>query len=192
MRTSTVLFALALTTFALAHSMQRNESSRITIKHASDAGAAKIPAKAQQTTIEDMLKQTRPDGLAPDLSSPEYQTKRIENFETTKWTVDAYITEVVKRADGDFYCVIESAGGAKTVIEAPDPELCAGSHFLDEIKSVRKMLEDKFHPTAQSVKVHIKAKLTGLGFFGFQGRATSGARTNGARLMPVLGVKLDQ
>lgn len=188
MRTST-LALIALASIGIVYGAQRNESSRISIKHATDAGAAKIPATAKRTTVEDMLSQTRPDGLAPDISSAEYQTKRIENFETTKWLVDATITSVVKRADGDYYCVIEGKTGAKTVFEAPDPDLCAGSHYLDEIKKVRKMLDDKFHPTAQPQKVNLKVQLTGLGFFGYQGRSSTGTKTNGARLMPLLDMK---
>ena len=186
MRSPTIVL-IALASIGIAYAAQRNESSRISIKHATDAASAKIPATAKRTTVEDMLSKTRPDGLAPDISSPEYQTKRIENFETTKWLVDATITSVVKRADGDYYCTIEGKTGAKTVFEAPDPELCAGSHYLDEIKKVRKMLDDKFHPTAQPQKVSVKVQLTGLGFFGF---SRSGAnKTNGARLMPLLDLK---
>jgi len=137
-----------------------------------------------------MLSQTRPDGLKSDISSPEYQTTRIANFETTKWVLEATITEIIKRPDGDFYCVIEGKTGARTVIEAPDPELCVGSHYLKEIKKVRKLLDDKFHPTGQPVKVNIKVKLTGLGFFGYQGKTATGEKTNGARLMPVLDVRV--
>ncbi len=173
-----------------AYGYQRSESSRISIKHGTDAAAAKIPSRAKATTVEEMLNQTRPDGLAPDLKTPEYQEKRIEKFETTKWTVEVLITEIIKRADGDFYMVIEGATGAKTVVEAPDPELCEGSHFLKDIKRVRKILDDKFHPTGQPLKVHIKAKLTGVGFFGYQGRGGTGPVSNGARLMPALDVKI--
>ena len=190
MRTHTGLLLVALASIGLAYAGQRNENSRITIKRASDDGAKQIPAKAQRTTVEDMLNQTRPDGLKPDMSAPEFQTKRIEKFETTKWVVEATITEIVKRADGDFYCVIQGKSGAKTVVEAPDPELCTGSHFLEEIKKVRKMLDDKFHPTAERQAVNIKVEITGLGFFGFQGRKPDGTRTNGARLMPALDLKL--
>ena len=194
MRTRALIVCLGLVSIGLIYGAQRNESSRIAIKRATDSGATQIPRRAKRITIEEMLAQVRPEGLAPDISTPEFQEKRVPGFETTKWLVDATITEVVKRADGDFYCVIEGKSGARTVFEAPDPELCKGSHFLDEIKKVRKTLDDKFHPTEERAKVNIKVQLTGLGFFGFQGRAQdgSGARTNGARLMPVLNVKVTE
>jgi len=190
MRTWSVCSALTLMSVSVAFGYQRNESSRLSIKHATDAAAANIPTKAVHTTVEEMLSLSRPEGLAADISSQAYQTTRIEKFETTRWVLEATITEIVKRADGDFYMVIEGKSGAKTVVEAPDPELCAGSHFLGEIKKVRKMLDDKFHPTAQPIKVNIKAQFTGVGFFGYQGRTPSGGRTNGARLMPALDLKI--
>jgi hypothetical protein len=190
MRTWTAFVTLTVAATTLATGSQRNENSRIAIKRATDDAATHIPGRAQKTTVEDMLNQTRPDGLAPDISSPEYQNKRIDKFETTKWQVQAVITQVIKRPDGDFYCVIEGKSGAKTVFEAPDPELCAGSHFLKEIKRVRKILDDKFHPTGQPVAVHINVTLTGIGFFGYQGKNAAGDKTNGARLMPLLDVKI--
>jgi len=101
----------------------------------------------------------------------------------------ATITEVVRRADGDFYLVIEGASGAKTVVEVPDPALCTGSKKLAEVTSARKALEAKFHPTAQPQKVHQKAKVTGFGFFGYAKAREGHPATNGARIMP--GLKID-
>jgi len=190
MGTWSALPALALMSIGVSYGLQRDEGARLSIKHATDAAAATIPARAQSTTIERMLSETRPAGLAPDLRSQAYQYTRAAKFETTKWIVEATITEIVKRPDGDFYMVIEAKSGAKTVVEAPDPDLCAGSHFLAEIKRVRKLLNDKFHPTPQPQKVRVSAQITGLGFFGYQSKSPSGGRTNGARLMPALNLKL--
>jgi len=173
---------------AFAFGGQRNEGARITIKRATDEEAAHIPAKAQKTTIEEMVKLTRPEGVDAGPNGQPAPAKRANAFEKTKWVLDATITEVIKRPDGDFYCVIEGKDGARTVFEAPDPELCTGSHFLDEIKAVRKVLDEKFHPTAQPQKVNVKIQLTGLGFFGYQGKAPNGGKTNGARIMPALNV----
>lgn len=166
-----------------------HKASRLAIKRATDDGAAKIAATPTPTTVEAMLKVMRPDGLAADLSTPAFQDKRAGPFETTLWQVDATITEVVKRADGDFYLVIEGSSGAKTVVEVPDPALCAGSKKLAEITSARKALEAKFHPTAQPQKVHQKAKVTGFGFFGYAKAREGHPATNGARIMP--GLKID-
>ena len=166
-----------------------HKASRLAIKRATDAAAAKISVTPTKTTIEAMLKVVRPDGLAADLSTPEFQEKRAGPFETTLWQVDATITEVVKRADGDFYLVIESPTGARSVVEVPDPALCTGSKKLAEITAARQALEAKFHPTAQPQKVHLKARVTGLGFFGNAKAREGHPATNGARIMP--GLKID-
>ncbi len=167
-----------------------NKASRLAIKRATDDAAAKADLlHPTATTVEAMLMLARPDDLASDISNPEFQSKRIGSFENTIWTVDAKITEIVLRADGDYYMVIEGASGARTVVEVPDPALCEGSKRLDEIKAVRKALEEKFHPTAQPQKLNMKAKITGFGFFGFARSKDGKPASNGARIMP--GLKID-
>jgi len=186
--------------------LQRNESSRISIKRATDEAAAHIDLKPRETTVEGMLQMSRPSDLAGDLSTPNYQNKRIAPFETTVWKVKAKITEIILRPDGDFYMTIESEGGARTVVEVPDPKLCPDSKVLKQLQKLRAMLEAKFHPSAEPQKVDLKAQITGIGFFGYQGRrtpppATTGVttpptparpQTNGARLMPGLDIKFDK
>jgi len=166
-----------------------HKASRLAIKRATDAAAGKISMTPTKTTIEAMLKVARPDGLAADGSSPEFQEKRAGSFEATLWQVDATITEIVKRADGDFYLVMESPSGARSVVEVPDPALCAGSKKLAEITKAREALEAKFHPSAQPQKVHLKARVTGFGFFGNAKAREGRPATNGARIMP--GLKID-
>jgi hypothetical protein len=165
------------------------KASRLMIKRATDSASAKIAAAPKKTTIEELLKAVRPDDLAPDISTEAYQTKRIGPLETTNWQLDATVSEVIKRPDGDFYLVIEDGKGNKSVVEVPDPKLCAGSHKLAEITAARKAVEDKFHPNEQPQKVNIKARITGLGFFGYA-RAKDGKKPgNGARIMPGLKVE---
>lgn len=166
-----------------------HKASRLAIKRATDEAAAKIPSIPKKTTIEAMLKLPRPDGLAPDDSTPSFQEKRAGPFETTLWQVDATITEIVLRPDGDYYMTIVSPSGAKSVVEVPDPKLCEGSKKLAEITATRKALEDKFHPTAEPKKINQKAKITGPGFFGFARARDGRPATNGARIMP--GLKID-
>lgn len=166
-----------------------HKASRLPIKRATDEAVAKISNVAKTTTVEAILKLQRPDGLLPDISNPDLQATRLGSFESTVWQVDATITEVVKRADGDFYLVIEGASGAKTVVEVPDPELCVGSKKLAEIKAAREAIEEKFHPTASPQKTKTKARITGLGFFGFARPKDGKPAGNGARIMPGLKVE---
>jgi hypothetical protein len=165
------------------------KASRVAIKHASDKQSAGISLTPKPTTIEAMLKAVRPDDLAGDISTEAYQFKRAGPFETTNWQVSANITEVVLRSDGDYYLVIEDGRGHRSVVEVPDPKLCADSTKLKEITTARKAIEEKFHPTAQPKKVNVKARVTGLGFFGMA-RSRDGKKPgNGARIMPGLKVE---
>lgn len=165
------------------------KASRIAVKRAADPDAAKIAKVPVKTTIEAMLQQVRPDDLNADISTEAYQNRRIGPFETTLWQVDATVTEIVKRSDGDYYLVIEDGKGHKSVVEVPDPELCKDSVKLAEITALRKQLEAKFHPSAQPQTLKVKARISGLGFFGFAKSRDGKPPTNGARLMP--GLKID-
>jgi len=163
--------------------------TRLAIKRATDDAAGKASTTPTKTTIEDMMKVARPDGLAEDDSTPEFQDKRVAPFETTIWQVDATVTQVVKRRDGDFFLTIEGAKGGKSVVEVPDPALCKDSKKLAEITATRKAIEDKFHPTDKPQKVNVKAKFTGFGFFGFSRAREGQPASNGARIMPGLKVE---
>lgn len=166
-----------------------HKASRLAIKRATDPDSAKISATPKKTTIEELLKAVRPDDLSADISTEAYQNKRIGPLETTNWQLDALVSEVIKRPDGDFYLVIEDGKGNKSVVEVPDPKLCAGSKKLADITATRNALEAKFHPSAQPQKVKVKARITGFGFFGYA-RAKDGKKPgNGARIMPGLKVE---
>ena len=185
----------------------RREAARITVKRGTDPNATKIRRKPVSTTVERLLAARRPADLPADTRAAKYDAARVRGLETTVWSVKARIVEIVLREDGDFYMVIEGANGGRTVAECPDPSLCAGSAFLKEITAARAALEAKFHPTKQTQKVNVPATLIGVGYFGFQGRpvpagapqgsavpnTTPGAippdKGNGARLMPLIGVK---
>ena len=164
---------------------QGERGGRITIKRATDDGATGLGKLApKKTSIEEILAIVRPDGMRQGQDASRFQTKRVESFETTVWTLEATIKEIIVRPDGDFYMTIEGVTGARTVVEAPDPKLCKDSKLLAQITAVRKILEEKFHPTAQPMKVDVKATLTGVGFFG-----NASSKSNGARLMPATDVK---
>lgn len=175
-----------------ANAQGRSEGGRLPVKRGTDPGAGSVAMHPQRTTVEEILKAQRPADLAGDLSTPAYQNKRISPLETTVWTVKAKITEIVLRPDGDFYMVIQGDTGARTVIELPDPKLCTGSKFIKQITLTRKKLDVMFHPTAQPQKVDYTAELTGVGFFGYgrAARGTTGPVSNGARLMPLLDIKI--
>lgn len=186
---ASLLIVAALASANAQSPARRSEAARIAIKRASDPAAASLVNQTpKKTTVEDLLRMSRPDGLAADTANPEAQTKRYSPLETTLWEIEVTIKEIVLRADGDFYMVVEGASGARTVVEVPDPRLCPNSKLIKKIQAVRNQLAKKFHPTGQSQKVDLKAVIVGAGYFGFQGRNPQGGQTNGARLMPGVGV----
>ena len=155
-------------------------NARNALKHATDRGAAKISRKAQPTTISEMLAQQRPAVLDDPKKKPT--ATRLSPFERTIWVVNATITSVVKREDGDYYLVLDDGKGHVAVAEIPDPEECKGSPFLKEIKAVHGFVSRTFHPTAQPKTVKFPARIKGIGFFG----GTKSGAKNGARLDPAL------
>lgn len=178
------MFGLAVL-MVTSHAFGQGEASRLAVKRAFDSGAASLSLKPRDTTVESLLEFARPDGV----NGPQYQEKRITPLETTVWRVKATIKEIILRADGDFYMVIEGASGARTVVEVPDPRLCPNSKLIKQIQQVRNRLAAKYHPSGQPQKVSDKVEIVGVGFFGRQGKDTRGNITNGARLMPGIGIK---
>jgi hypothetical protein len=187
MRRLALLAPLVL--LAAAGYSQRSEGARISIKRATDPAAASISLKPVKTTVEGLLEMARPTALPPDLKSQEFEKLRIGPLENTTWQVTCTIKEIVLRADGDYYMVIEGDSGARTVVEVPDPRLCPNSKLIKQIQRVRNILAKRFSPTGQPQQVNQKATITGVGFFGMQGRNPQGNRTNGARLMPGIDVR---
>ncbi|MEZ0324850.1 MAG: hypothetical protein ACAH95_03020 [Fimbriimonas sp.] len=153
--------------------------SRHSLRFAGDRGARDIRANPQRTTIEELLAVKRPEGVDGGETH-----RRHEPFETNLWMVEAKVIESVVRADGDFYLVIESNSGARTVAEIPDPKHLQDSHYRKEITAARASVLKMLNPTAQPKPCSLLATITGIGFFGQQGKAG-----NGARLNPVIDIR---
>ncbi|MBS1713760.1 MAG: hypothetical protein JST30_05430 [Armatimonadetes bacterium] len=164
-----------------------NRATRVPVKHGLDAAAKDIVLAAKDTTIEDILKMERPSGLGDDISSPDFQDQRVGPLETQVWRLKVKVKSIVKRKDGDYFLTIESPGGATTVVEVPDPALCKGSPLEADITASRKDLEERFHPTDKPKDVDKDATVTGVGFWGQNGRPGTKSAPNGARIMPGLG-----
>ncbi|MBS1723818.1 MAG: hypothetical protein JSS66_12800 [Armatimonadetes bacterium] len=161
-----------------------SKPSRVAVKHGLDAGASRINMTARDITIEELMKLQRPAGLADDISSADFQDKRIEPLENQVWRLKAHVKSIIKRRDGDYFLTLESPSGATTVVEVPDPELCKGSPLEKEIAASRADLEARFHPTDKAKGVNQDATIEGVGFWGQKGRPGSSSQSNGARLMP--------
>lgn len=162
-----------------------SKPSRVAVKHGLDDGAARITMAAKDITIADLMKLQRPNGLSDDISSADFQDKRIEPLETQVWRLKAHVKSIVKRKDGDYFLTIADDEGHTTVVEVPDPALCKGSPLEKEITDSRKELESRFHPTDKAKDVNLDATIQGVGFWGQKPRpGSANAGSNGARLMP--------
>lgn len=154
-------------------------ASRVSVKHALDPDAAAIQRDPKPITVEELAKMGMPDSAQGSLE--DYSQKRVKPFETQVFTVDATIKSVQHKKDGDYYLVLAGKSGAQTAVEVPDPDLCKGSPLEPEIRAARKMIEERYHPTDTLKPVNEQATVDGVGFMGWRGRPTKGAR-----LMPGL------
>jgi hypothetical protein len=158
---------------ALENAPRVTRSPRHFLRLASDSAAAEVGHESQPTTIDAMLGRRRPRGLEEG-----HFHKRHAPFETTLWSVEVTVVESVLRADGDYYLVIESPTGARTVAEIPDPRHLADSHYREQISAARESIRKKLNPTGQPSPCRIAATIEGIGFFGKPSRTGNGARIN--------------
>lgn len=158
-------------------------AARRSVKTAIDPDASKIDTAAQDTTIEDIVARKGPKGGALGA--------RVPPFETSTWRVKARLTSVRLMPDHDYYLVMKGSKGGETVVEVPDPKECKGSPLLPQITAARKLLEERYHPTATTQTLNDSATVTGVGFLGFGGKS-SGKGRSGPRLMPGLGFDFDK
>lgn len=141
-------------------------------------------------TVEDLIAMERPEGLSDDISSPDFQNKRVGPLEHQVWRLKAKIKSIVKRKDGDYYMVVQGKSGQTTVVEVPDPGLCKGSAVEKQIGESREKLESKYHPNDKSMDLDEEATIEGIGFWGQKPKTGSKGAPNGARIMPGTNVHL--
>ena len=111
------------------------------LRLAKDSRAGDIERIAQATTVAELLRIERPQGGTT--------RERHAPFETTLWRVECEIVDAYEREDGDFYLVIQSPDGKRTVAEVPDPKHLADSHYREEITATRELVRKRLTPTRQ-------------------------------------------
>lgn len=164
--------------------------TRVAVKRGMDPDMKDVNMTPKDITVEDLIAMNRPEGLSDDISSPDFQEKRVGELEHQVWRLKGKIKSIIKRKDGDYYMVVEGKSGQTTVVEVPDPSLCKGSAVEKEISDSRSTLEQKYHPNDKSQDVGEEATIEGLGFWGQKPKAGSKGAPNGARIMPGTNVHL--
>lgn len=157
------------------------ETIRRSVERSVDQDVAGVNRSPIQTSLGQLRAFPPPVALVQDRFA--LADRRAAPFETHVWRLRARVVEAMLRTDNDLYLVIEG-DGTRSCVEVPDPRLCQGSPFLDQITKVRNQLEEDLHPTFHRSRVDREAELVGVGYFG-----TAGKNDNGARLMPLLQVR---
>lgn len=113
---------------------------------------------------------------------------RVKPTETTDFRVNAFLLRYKQEADSDFHLVIADTGGRTMIAEIPATQ-CVGSQspFLPQIRYVRRVFTERFHPTEFWQRTHLPIQISGVGFFDFQ-HGQSGVAPNAIELHPVLGI----
>jgi len=76
------------------------------------------------------------------------------------------------------------------IVESPDPKCAKGSQFLDQIKQVRKTIDDQFGPIKRRQRPNIPVTVMGVGFYDpIHGQ--EGVAPNGIELHPILEISFE-
>ena len=165
---------------------EKKGPSRADIRHGLDPDAASIDLNPKSISIADLVAMKMPESAKGGIDA--FQTSRVGPFEKSTYRVEAKITSIEHKKDGDYYMVVKDQSGKQAVVEVPDPSLCKGSPLEGKIAEARKTLEERYHPTDKPKIVNDPATLDGVGFYGFKGRPGSGGKGSTPRLMPGVGV----
>lgn len=160
------------------------KDSRRSVKRGNDADSGRVNAKPVPTTVEKLLEQPRPLDLGSNEPNPDYEQKRAEPVETTVWEIEAEVVAHQLMPDGDYRLVLRGATGRNIIMEVPDPKLVAGSRFAKEIATVRKQIEERYHPTAQLQEGKGRMRVAAVGFFGRPAPKNAPNNLSGVQLHP--------
>lgn len=151
-----------------------------------DVGRVKLPATP--TTITALLAQPRPSLAAPGTLDPSLRRHRTAPVETTLWSVHATLTDAQINDDGDYHLTLRDASGHLLSGELPDPaRMGKPSRFAPQMRAARRVLAQKLHPGEKARAVSVPVQVTGLGYWGRQGKGPSGAGS-GIQLHPITGL----
>lgn len=182
-------FCVVTSLSAIAAPPEESEQGfRAQLKCAIDSQARSIQTKPTPTTIAEIRQQKTPRGVEADGGRERAAEKRFAPFETKVWQVEATLTQIQILEDGDLMFVLRDPSGKSVVCEIPGFEEVERSPLRAKIVAARKTLEKGLGPHRQPMLLRQKIVVEGVGHFG--SRNTRDERDNGARLIPIVGVKL--
>jgi hypothetical protein len=153
------------------------------VKTGMDRDASKVNIKtATGTNIGHLRSLPSPGDTLP-------LKNRVKPVESTVWQVSGTLLRIKQEGDSDYHLVVADSGGRSMIMEAPAPQ-CVGktSPFLASITYVRRVLQERFHPTSSWLRPNTPVVIKGVGFFDFL-HGQSGVAPNGIELHPVLSIR---
>jgi hypothetical protein len=176
-RTFVATVALLLTTsLAVACSTER-----WAVKVGKDRDANSINLMPEDTTIAELS-----DLRAPPKPNTR-PTTRFMPAEFKTFRIQGILTVIKKEADEDYHLVIQAEGDVEgtMIVESAAPNCARGGQFLDQIKEVRKTIDDMFGRITRKRKPNIPVTVMGIGFYDpIHGQ--EGVAPNGIELHPIL------
>jgi hypothetical protein len=170
----------------------RPGKARWNVRTGSDPDAIHVKDICLKTTIEQLVKEPRPQDMPkPNAAYPEYQNRRAEGVERTIYQLEADIVSCKLESNGSFHLTLQGETGATMIATCPNPEppfLAAGNRWSKEIAAVRKQVEERLHPDRSMKRTKERVRITGVGLF-FQLHGRVGEAPNALELSPVLKIE---
>jgi hypothetical protein len=169
------------------------DAKRVGQKEFADEAHVQLDAQGRaQTTVEALVKLSRPDDMQPSTSDyPAYNQRRARPAEYIIWTLEADIIAYKQEIDGDCLMIIQGKSGDTMVAEAPFPAppfVDPSARWAQEIAAVWKKVADKLNPQPQVQQKIVHARITGVGFFD-RVHGQLGIAPNGIELHPVIDIE---
>jgi len=166
-------------------------TDRWPVKTATDDDARQIVTKPVHITVEELLALPRPADMPLNEANPKYQNHRARGAETTIYTIEAEVVECRLSMDADYHVTVRSEAGQTMVLEIPNPDptfVPPGGRFARQLAGARREFDTRYHLTVpmKTVPVNVRARITGIGYFGHSSRATEG---NLIQLHPLLKIQ---
>jgi hypothetical protein len=161
-------------------------TERWPVKVGTDRDARQVATLPQVTTIAQLR------SIAAPAHPESRRNARFAPTELTTFQIRGMLRVIKKEADQDYHLVITDPANPRVtmIVESPDPTCASGSQFLDNITSVRTMLDqtlqlDRIFAENARSELSMPVTVTGVAFFDVL-HGQEGVAPNGIELHPIL------
>jgi hypothetical protein len=161
-------------------------TERWPVKVGTDRDATKVVTLPQMITIAQLR------SIRAPANPNSRRSARFAPTELTTFQIKGILRVIKKEADQDYHLVITDPTNPRItmIVESPDPRCAIGSQFLDNITSVRTMLDqtlrlNQIFAVVLRSEPSIPVTVTGVAFFDVL-HGQEGVAPNGIELHPIL------